>query len=211
MDRNVALAVRNWSCPSIYISTCGVYDRYSTGLKREIDPVNSFDSPYLAAKLVGERYFREMPGTTILRLSGPVGPGYRQQFILGFFLNRALRSENLEVWGTGTREQDFVDVRDIARAVQLSLDRPAGGTFNVASGRAVTMRDLAQTVCDVLGRGSVRQSAKPDAKEGQTARFSVNSISNALGWRPQYSLSDAIANLLLEEAQHQIEPVRLGS
>ena len=192
----MVLAASIWECPVIYISTCGVYDRCSISWKQETDALSSFGSSYLAAKLSGEDEFRSLPHATILRISAPIGEGVRENFIFGRFLNLALNSGTLEVWGSGEREQDFIDVRDIACAVQLSLSTRQPGTYNVASGRPVTMLDLALTICEVVGRGAVRVTSESDPQDGTTARYSIQKMMSTFAWKPKFSLKDTVSFLL---------------
>ena len=58
------------------------------------------------------------------------------------FVERASRGEALLYWGSGARQQDFIHADDVAGACQAALEHQ-GGTFNVASGKTVTMRELA--------------------------------------------------------------------
>src|SRR5581483_4135375 len=102
---------------------------------------------YHASKLYGEHLcaVARRAGTPAvsLRLTAPVGRTMPPGRILPTFIRRALAGEPLELAGEGTRGQEFVDVRDVARAVDAAIEHAAGGVLNIASGSCVTNLELA--------------------------------------------------------------------
>ncbi|MCA0361423.1 MAG: NAD-dependent epimerase/dehydratase family protein [Armatimonadetes bacterium] len=58
----------------------------------------------------------------------------------------------LVVWGDGTATRDLLDVRDASEAIwRVGLDAPANDLFNLSSGRETSIRELAETICEVVG------------------------------------------------------------
>jgi UDP-glucose 4-epimerase len=134
-----------------------------------------------------------------LRLTAPVGPGMPEGRILSRFVRRALDGEPLEVAGHGTRRQDYVDVRDIAAAVQACIDRQATGLLNIASGRSTSNLDLARACTETLGSGSpVRLSGLPDPEDGVRWEVSIEKAAAALAYEPRHSLADSIRAVAAE-------------
>jgi dTDP-L-rhamnose 4-epimerase len=70
------------------------------------------------------------------------------------FLSSLVRGEAPEVFEDGRQRRDFVHVHDVARANVLALEAPAAvtGPFNVASGRACTVFEMADALWRALGR-----------------------------------------------------------
>lgn len=98
------------------------------------------------------------------------------------------------VWGTGTPRREFLHVGDLARAVVTLLERydePA--PVNVGVGTDVTIRELAETVADIVGfDGSiVFDTSKPD---GTPRKLLDVSRANALGWKAEIDLRSGIAS-----------------
>ena len=195
MDLNVIGLAASLSIPLVYASSLSLYGKCLERARLETDPISPRGF-YAEAKAEGERLALEHGDASIMRLSGPVGPGPTGS-ILRRFLDLALSANQVTVWGSGTREQDFVDVRDISRFVEQALREQATGIYNVASGRPVTMLDLANLIVDIVGRGEVVQFERQDPEEGFMARYSV-AKARALGWRPLNSLHESLAFLLLE-------------
>ena len=122
----------------------------------------------------------------------------RRGVVLARFITAALSGQPIELWGDGSREQDFISVRDIAAAMALAVGSGLSGVYNVASGRPVTMRELARRVLEQTGSGvGVRQVGRPDPQDGCPARYAIDRLGAAVGWAPRIALVDEIAALTL--------------
>ena len=99
--------------------------------------------------------------------------------------------ETVTVWGTGTPRRDFLYVKDAARAMVL-IGQAFSGPINLASGGSVSIREAVELIAEVSGyrRKVAWDAAKPD---GQKLRRTDVSKLAALGFRPSYSLRDALA------------------
>jgi GDP-L-fucose synthase len=97
------------------------------------------------------------------------------------------------VWGTGTPMREFLYVDDLADAcVHLMRQGYDGPLVNIGTGTDVTIRELAETVMEVVGfRGRiVFDATKPD---GTPRKLLDVSRLASLGWRARTSLRDGIA------------------
>jgi UDP-glucose 4-epimerase len=193
MDANVADACALLGCQLIYMSSCILYDPTDPATKDEDAPVSG-RTPYAAAKLAGERRAQALPGSVIIRIPSPVGGLTERRTVLDLFVERAVRAQPIEVWGAGTREQDFIHVSDIAGFVRSVVTTDGvGGIFNVASARPVTMRELAEAVVRLVGNGSIVTVDRPDPQEGHRARYDIGRAGRMLDWRPRVDLPSMIA------------------
>ena len=103
-------------------------------------------------------------------------------------------AKSITVWGTGTPRREFLHTDDLADACLFLLENyDQSDLINIGCGEDVTIRELAETVCDVLGfDGSLEFDAgKPDG----TARklLDISKI-KSLGWSPKIPLRDGIAD-----------------
>jgi UDP-glucose 4-epimerase len=157
--------------------------------------------PYKAEKLKtestwGQAFDAAALPFCALRITAPYGPGQKVRTVLQLFLERALAGEPLKYFGTGNREQDFVAAGDVAAAVLAALEVGAHGSYNIAGGRAITMRDLAETVVRVTRSSSqVLPAGQPDPQEGQRMRISIDKARRDLRWRPRVQLEQGIGLL----------------
>jgi UDP-glucose 4-epimerase len=180
----------------VYLSSVpviGLPDQLPITETHPLDPPTA----YHASKVFGERLVnlarREGLPALTLRLTSPVGPGTPDGRIAAVFVRRALDGEPLEVFGQGTRAQDYVDVRDVASAVLGSIIEPEGGLLNIASGSCVTNVRLAQCCLETLGSASqINFIDRPDPQEGLRWEVSIAKARLMIGYEPRHSLTDSI-------------------
>ena len=97
------------------------------------------------------------------------------------------------VWGSGTPMREFLYVDDLADAcVHLMAKGYDGPLVNIGTGEDVTIRELAETVMDVVGfKGRiVFDAAKPD---GTPRKLLDVGRLHAQGWRHKFALRQGIA------------------
>ena len=98
----------------------------------------------------------------------------------------------LVVWGTGAPRREFLHVDDLADACVFLLERyDSPEIINIGCGEDVTIRELAETVCDVVGfEGNLAfDTTKPD---GTPRKLLDVSILFEMGWRPTINLREGI-------------------
>jgi UDP-glucose 4-epimerase len=135
----------------VNMSSVQVYGRPRWLPIDEAHPTDPFTA-YGVAKLYAERMLDiagAQRGTAVasLRVAFIYGPGQHEGNVLPRFLRGLRRGEAPLVHGPGRDVRDDVYVVDVARAVELSLARRARGSFNIATGRPHTIRDVALAVC----------------------------------------------------------------
>jgi GDP-L-fucose synthase len=96
------------------------------------------------------------------------------------------------VWGTGTPRREFLHVDDLAAACRFLLERDdVPELINIGCGEDVTIRELAELICDIVGfAGELTfDKTKPD---GTPRKLLDISRLQSLGWSPQISLRRGI-------------------
>lgn len=96
------------------------------------------------------------------------------------------------VWGSGTPRREFLHVHDLAEACRFLLESyDSPDIVNIGVGEDVTIRELAELICDVVGfEGSlVFDRTKPD---GTPRKLLDVSKVKSLGWTPRISLRDGL-------------------
>jgi GDP-4-dehydro-6-deoxy-D-mannose reductase len=194
-------------------STCEVYGRAERIPTPEDEPVRPV-SPYAATKAAGELAC-SVSGldTVVVRPSNHEGPGRDERFAVGSWARQIARLESEGggslLAGDLTAERDIVDVRDVCRVYRLLLDRSVpAGTYNVGSGRTVTMAhvvellvELAQVPVRVERDESRLRPAEIPRLAGDPARLQA-----ATGWRPEIPLERTLEDTL--GAARELEPAR---
>lgn len=99
----------------------------------------------------------------------------------------------LVVWGTGAPMREFLYVDDMADACIFLMERGIGdGMFNIGTGTDVTIRELAETVMDVVNFNGkiIFDTSKPD---GTPRKLLDVSRMKQLGWQAKTPLREGIA------------------
>jgi len=103
------------------------------------------------------------------------------------------KEKKLVVWGTGEPRREFLHVDDLAAACLLLLEKyDSPEIINIGCGEEVTIRELAELICDVVGFDGelVWDKTKPDGTPRKL--LDVTKI-RALGWQPTIALREGIA------------------
>ena len=102
--------------------------------------------------------------------------------------------KKLTVWGTGEPRREFIHVDDLAAACLLLIEKyDSPEIINIGCGEDVTIRELAELICDVVGFAGelVWDKTKPDGTPRKL--LDVTRI-RALGWQPKIPLREGIAH-----------------
>ena len=106
--------------------------------------------------------------------------------------------KQVTLWGSGTPLREFLHCDDLADALVFLLERYSGYEhINVGSGVEVSIRELAETIAEVVGYDAelIFDTSKPDG----TPRKLMNSSRLAeLGWQRARGLKDGIASTYQE-------------
>jgi GDP-L-fucose synthase len=165
------------------------------------------NEPYAIAKIAGvklaesyqRQYGRRFTSVMPTNLYGP-NDNYdlTTSHVLPALLRKAHEAKQrgdaeLVVWGSGTPRREFLYVDDLADAcVHLMESGYAGPLVNIGCGEDMSIRELAQTVMDVVGCKAriVFDSSKPD---GTPRKLLDVSRLAALGWRARTPLREGMA------------------
>ena len=98
----------------------------------------------------------------------------------------------ITLWGDGTPMREFLHVDDLAEACYTCMERYEGEThINVGTGIDVTIKELAETIADVVGftGGFNWDTNKPNGTPRKV--MNVDQI-KSIGWQPKISLREGI-------------------
>jgi nucleoside-diphosphate-sugar epimerase len=201
IDNNVLNFCMDNDIHVIYMSTCGIYNNMTKSVKHEDNESSmNITTPYYAGKYESEKLFWNKTYATIMRLSSPIGVLQKNDTVVSKFIDAVTRTNlPIQIWGSGNREQDFIDVRDVARLIYKSIKYDIECVVNVASGVSTTMLNLANTIINVAGHGKIEFAKVEDPNENQTARYSIERAFSLFDWEPVYSLQDSIRWIINNE------------
>jgi UDP-glucose 4-epimerase len=191
----------------IFASTGGaLYGDFVTPPNVETFPKDP-ESPYAVSKLSAEyylAYYARLHGidTVALRFGNVYGPRqdpHGEAGVVAIFCGRILEGRPLTVYGEGTQTRDYVYVRDVAAATYLAatVTLPPPGRlddrgFNVGTGVATSVNDLARALLDVAGVALPLDHAPPRAGEQAHSVLDVAKAAAVLGWRAETDLATGL-------------------
>lgn len=112
-------------------------------------------------------------------------------------------ASSVPLWGTGTPRRELLYVDDLADAsVWLMQNYEEPDPINVGYGTDFSIRELIETVCDVLGYTGTLDF-DPTKPDGVMRKLLDSSRMQALGWRPQTTLRDGIAKSYADYLKRQ--------
>ena len=100
--------------------------------------------------------------------------------------------DKVTLWGDGSAMREFLYVDDLAEAAfKCMVDYDSEDIINVGTGKDITIKDLAETIADVVGfKGEiVWDTSKPNGTPRKV--LNVDKI-KSLGWKPKVSLREGI-------------------
>ena len=119
--------------------------------------------------------------------------------IAAIFASRLLNGNRTKIFEDGNQKRDFVSVYDIAQASRLALEVPeaAGDVFNVGSGIAYTIGEIAVRIAKVLGKDHLQPEITGKYRVGDIRHCyaDISKAQRVLGYEPQVALEDGLAEL----------------
>ncbi|MBT2726217.1 NAD-dependent epimerase/dehydratase family protein [Bacillus sp. ISL-75] len=180
----------------VYASSCAVYgetDDCSINETSLTEPI----SYYGISKQTPEKYiqlysqFYSLP-YTILRYANVYGPRQTPKGeggVVAIFLQKALKGEQLMIYGNGEQTRDFVFVKDVAAANLLALGKGDNEIINIGLNQKTSINQLFGVI-SALGEISLGVPIYLPARNGDILYSQLNNAKalQQLGWKPRYDL-----------------------
>lgn len=181
----------------VFASSAVVYGDKDKRLHKPMDPVLATDV-YSQSKLECEMLFDKNNGV-IARISNLYGVGMSTENVFSKIIQQVRCAGEVKVWNDKPI-RDFLWVDDAVDAlVEMALGK-AKGIYNVASGRAVSIRELIDAA--LLSSGVDKQYIPTLTKstDAYSAIFlDISDTFDSFGWAPKMKLEDGIKRLLNNE------------
>lgn len=185
----------------IYAGSSTYYGNQKPPHKEDMAP--DFLNFYGLSKYVGEEYCRLFDKTynvpcNVMRYFNVYGPRLSGEgayaLVMTIFLKQLRAGKPLTIHGEGLQSRDFIHVRDVARANILAFESPLHGrTYNVGSGTAVTVKELANRI----STNQIHEDRR--AGDAEITLADISRIKEELGWSPEISFEDGMKELLQEQ------------
>jgi UDP-glucose 4-epimerase len=192
----------------LFASTSSIYGNNPTPLTedQEVIPPNHYSVTKFAQE-GASRVFSKAEGLEIIafRFMSIYGlnEGHKTYFanLVSQFIWSMAKGEAPELYGDGTQERDFTNVKDVCQGIELAMntEKKYGFTiFNIGTHKAVNLLDLVEMINKALGKDIKPKLIPNPVKEGyvKSQLASVDKISKELGYEPTVELEDGIKEIV---------------
>lgn len=200
--KNIILASKSCNVEKfIYISSAAVYGNPIKLPINEDHPTNPL-SPYGLTKLKGEFYVKELfeGNSIILRLFNVYGQGQNIEYagVIIRFIERVKKGLPPIIFGDGEQCRDFIHVNDVIEAILKSINAGIEGCeiFNIASGKAVKIKDLAYSIIKLFNAKLEPIHSQPRTGDIRYSYADISKARRILDWYPRISLEEGLLNVI---------------
>jgi UDP-glucose 4-epimerase len=157
-------------------------------------------SPYAISKLDCEYaagiYFKEHGlRTTCLRYFNVYGPGQDPTSpyaaAIPIFLRKALKNEDILIYGDGKQTRDFIFIEDIVAANVMAMSKGDGKVLNAANGIAISINAIAKDIIRITGSKSTISYAQERSGDIKHSLADISRI-RKMGFKPGYTMNEGL-------------------
>jgi UDP-glucose 4-epimerase len=186
----------------VYAGSSSAYGDAPALPKREDMPTAPL-SPYALQKLIGEQYmqmFTELYGleTVTIRYFNVFGPRQDPSSpysgVIALFATALLAGNPVTIVGDGEQTRDFTYISNVVDGVLRAVTAPdaAGEVINVATGRQISINQLAQTLGVVTGTTLPPVHAEARAGDVRDSLADISKARQLLGYEPEVDLEEGL-------------------
>jgi len=182
----------------IFASSAAIYgDSLELPKKENMKPEPK--TPYAFTKLNSEylcnAYSKLGLNTVCLRFFNVYGSNQNlnsdYSAVFPIFIDNALKNKTINLENSGKQTRDFVFVKDVVKACILAIEK-GYGVYNVASGKEMSIKELAETIIKLTNSSSKITDA-PKRKGDIERSVGDNSKIGELGWKPETDIEEGLS------------------
>ncbi len=199
--KNVAEVAEKYHTPLVYSSTGSAImplDKYEPPYTEEIKACGN--SIYGCTKAMGEYYVQNHTPHIILRYGHLYGAEKRMHGLIGGYLDRINRGLAPKLMG-GVQSNDFVYIKDVARANMLALVAPWdkwNQIYNVGSGEELSAKKAGDIICELSGYKGEVETVEARTVDPSRFIFDTKKAETMLGFKAEYSFRAGLEDMFNE-------------
>ena len=197
--KNVLEACKKNNIKKIIIaSSAAVYGEGSSGMKLKENTKTDPISPYGKSKLIMEQEIEKnllkynKLDCIILRFFNIFGVGQTSEYagVITKFVKRISSDKPLEIFGDGMQTRDFVSIHDIVESVNAAIKNGKNGTYNIASGKAITINKLAEFMISLSGKNLEIHHISEKHGDIRHSEADISLAREKIGYLPKLKLDE---------------------
>lgn len=131
-----------------------------------------------------------------LRMARLFGYGERSGLMFTDFIERARQGKTLNIHGDGTATIEYIYINDAVEAIVSVLQaEKIEGVYNVGTGKAVSVREVAETVNDIFDNQRELNFVSVDRGSVNGTVMDLGKIDVDLGWCSKWSLRQSVTDI----------------
>ncbi len=201
--RNVLISCeKNHIKKLIVASSAAVYGEGSPDVKLTEESETNPISPYGESKVKMEQEIREFASKhdvncVILRFFNIYGVGQSDEYagVITKFMERITQDKPLEIFGDGMQTRDFIAIDDVVNSIHNAISHGKSGTYNIASGKIITIKKLADMILSSSGKKLEIKYTTLKKGDIRYSQADISLMKNSLKYYPKIELKEGIKKL----------------
>ena len=137
----------------------------------------------------------------ILRFFNIYGKGQSGAYagVITKFMKNISENKPLVIFGDGSNTRDFIAIKDVIDSIHnaiSNLDGKRGTCYNIASGRHVSIKELAELMLSISGNKLEIKFELPKKGDIPHSQANIDLAKKELGFYPKISLKEGLEKLL---------------
>lgn len=163
-------------------------------------------SPYGKSKLNMEKHIQKFSQDNnldcmILRFFNIYGKGQSDAYagVITKFMKNISENKSLQIFGDGSNTRDFIAIEDVIDSIHnaiSNLDGKRGDCYNIATGRAVSIKELAELILSISGKKLEIKFEPPKKGDIPHSQANIDLSKKELDFHPKISLKEGLEKLL---------------
>ena len=132
--------------------------------------------------------------TKIVRIFNTYGPMMDKNDgrVVSNFINQAINSEELTIYGDGNQTRSFMYVSDLVDGIIKSMDTNYSSPINLGNPNEITMNELADIILDYTGSSSKKLYKELPSDDPKRRKPNIELAKRTLNWKPNVRFSDGL-------------------
>jgi len=192
----------------MFASTSSIYGNNPTPLTEDqlVIPPNYYSVTKFTqegtSRVFSAKHDLEIIAFRFMSVYGP-NEGHKKVYanVLSQFIWEMAKGKPAILYGDGTQERDFTNVRDVCQGIELAMNsekKYGFNIFNIGTATAISLNELVGIINKVMGK-DIPPQLIPNPLKGiyiKTQLAGIEKISTELGYKPSVSLEEGIKEIV---------------
>ena len=177
--------------------------KYNSKKKRvssQISPVNDYTlSKFICEKKILEFHKKKKLNYFIFRIFNVYGDNTRNRWVVASLIKKFRKFKKVQIDNSGNY-RDFLNLTDLSILLIKSLDIKKNGIYEVGSGRAISIKNLANLIKKILKKNIYLDFTKPfSSKKNFYSQAQIYETKKIFSWRPKIGLKKGLKSLIISK------------